>query len=332
MKADPIPLLVTFPQRLWDTKVSPARRHSIWAMMRADSLFRVVVSGPGWPNWCNDGSLASNIERVMPSAKAILCYKPLGTREAIRLNKIAECPVPRVLRFNEAWWPGSLAAKEAVQASASLVVCHHAVDVPMFHHAIDLLPDLRIACIPHCAEVTMFGHRPANSCRSIDALLAGNCGPSVYPLRGKWERVIAATCGQKATVQLKHPGYRKRSVQDCEKTVSRYAMFLGDAKIALVCSSKFKYPLAKYVEAAMSGCLVLGDMPDAAPDGYADMVATVPCNASPAELADTVNSWLSRPDDLIAKAELGQKVARGQFSQEDYARKFHAAVADMLGQ
>ena len=40
-----------------------------------------------------------------------------------------------------------------------------------------------------------------------------------------------------------------------------YAQHLGRSRIALVLGIKFDYALAKYPEAAMAGCLLIGDVP-----------------------------------------------------------------------
>lgn len=323
----PVKLLVLFPLRLWETKLSPARRHAIWAMMRRKDLFRVVQSGPGWRGWVERETLATNAQRVMPDADAILTYKPLGTREALPLKEVLGCDVPRVLAFNECWWPGSLASKEAIEAGASLIVCHHANDMPHFDLAKSWI-GCRVVHIPHGAERATFDLNEDGP-RLTDVLLAGNCAPNVYPLRSKWAEVLGLL-GRRVCVKLPHPGYRKRSSRECEETVGRYARHLNESKIALVCGSKHRYPLAKYVEAAMAGCLVLGDMPEQAPDGYDELVAQVPMDAPIEILAGVVNDWLDRPNDLRAFAKRSREVAREQFSQDRYAERFHAAVSEHL--
>ena len=314
--------------------MSSARRHSIWAMGRRDDV-TITITGVGWKGYDAGASVNSNLARIAPDADIIMAYKPDGhqrerTPAVIGLREVKQ---PVVLRFNEAWWADGQAAKEVKSAGASLVICHHPGDVGQFKACDDTV---RIEVIPHCAEKTVYGaHRLSTSQRKTEVLFVGVQAKGTYPLRHKlWKMMRNGLPGIKSYIHP-HPGYWMNSLEHCERMVKEYASNLGRAKIVVACTSCYKYPLAKYVEASMAGAVVVGDAPrlhdsDRFPD-YDKLFYEVDAGAPEAELRATLRKLLDDPEALQARAALAQQTAMELYSQEVYATRFVSIVRDMIG-
>ncbi len=321
-------LLVCFPYELWNHKMSPVRRHAIWALERRPDV-SLKVTGQGWPGWNDKATAADNLQNVMPEAHACLWYKPLGNRGVAPLVKPKRIGVLTVETYNECWWPDNQAAHEVIKNGTGLVICHHANDMPRM--ALANKAGCLVRHIPHCAEPTMFhaASRPWAE-RNIDVLLTGVTGETYYPLRARWQRLLDAGKLPGKVHRHGHPGYRRTSQGACEAAVREYAGLLGRTKIHLVCSSKFRYPLAKYIEGAMAGCLTVGDMPEQAPPGYERIVWNVNPNDSDAELIRTIERALASQD--AERFALGaQATALERYSMDTYAEAFVTEVRSALG-
>lgn len=320
-------LLVLFPRRLWNTKVSPVRRHSILAMGRRDDV-TLHVSGADWPDYDLTRTPEQNRRRIMPDSQAVLLYKPEGTKEVPYVGDPQTLKVPAVLRYNEAWWPDGKASLEAISAWAKLVIIHHEVDRPQFDDAVKAT-GCQVVHVPHCAEKIVFADaaRP-HAKRDLDVVLTGVLSAEVYPLRDRFVKLIdSGALRPLKTLVYRHPGYRKPDMKACDKAVRDYADVLGRSKVALVTGSRYRYPMAKYVEAAMAGCALVGDMPLKAPAGYEWFYDLSPTQ----DLSD--EQWAGLIRTAVANTQAGQankKVAVARFTQERYAEDFVEAVRSVL--
>jgi hypothetical protein len=113
---------------------------------------------------------------------------------------------------------------------------------------------------PHGAERELFEH-PVEAERDIDVLLAGRV-EYFYPLRTKFYDIAVAGRGEPTITVRAHPSYAMANASAAEEQAADYAAQLKRAKIVLVCRSSRNFALRKYVEAAMAGALVVGDVPD----------------------------------------------------------------------
>lgn len=310
-------LLVLFPKALLARKVSPARRHSIQAIQQAAT---VKVSGPGFVEYDDRKSVNDNLDRIMPDADAVLWYKPEGhAGRYAALIGTKECRVPSIMRFNEAWWPDRRAAKEVEACGAKIVIIHHEIDRKQFKGV-----NATVEHIPHCASGAVFTCRVHHDHRKIDCLLTGVLSKEIYPVRERFANLIRSNA---ISGEIRpHPGYRLADSQACEQEVASYADHLSRAKIALVCSSVYKYPLAKYVEAAMAGCFVIGDMPEEAPPLYEKIVMPINISWSDSEIAEFIKGWLQSDVARQRRSVESQRIAAEHFCQERYAEKFVEAV------
>jgi len=320
-------VLCLYPHLFWTRKMSPVRRHSIRAIARRDDV-ELVLSGPGWPDYDVARPVQDNLARLMPDADVVLWYKPLGTNEVPPLIRPRELKVPACLRFNEAWWPWRRAMKEVIASGTELVICHHANDVRRFRRFRGVEPLVRH--VPHCAERTIF--EPValpQSERPIPVLLTGKVHRRTYPLRSRFERWIRS--GRLPGQVREHPTYELPTEADVLAQVQDYAHQLGQARIVVVDSSRYRYPLSKYTEAAMAGALVVGDMPESPPPGFADFVVRIDPRASDRKILATVLRWLEDESARTERAERGRRILLARYTQEHYAAAWVNAVGELLG-
>ena len=318
-------ILCLWPKRLYESKVSPVRRHAIAAIARRDDV-ELLLTGPEWPGYETQLTVQQNADRLMPGAQVVFSYKAGGHRLGPNLNGIRDVKALTVESWNECWWPDDLVSKELLANGTKLAICHHANDIPRLKLAAD--KGVKVVHIPHCAERAVFEGDGRE--RDIDVLVTGVRNKDFYPLRERWFDLVGSGRIKGNCHILSHPGYRRNSVDECEAVVREYAEMLKRSKVALVCSSRFRYPLAKITEAAMAGCCVIGDMPEQAPTGYDKMLIQVwPENNDPT-LIGAVEVWLNGTFDRPLQASRSKKIALENYTQEHYAERFVSAVRAML--
>ena len=316
-------LLALFPHALWHRKVSPTRRHAVRAVSRQPGV-RLHLTGSGWPDWDLTATVEANARRIMPDADAIWWYKPLGSREAPPLVKPHECGLPAVETLNECWWPDDRAVREIIAAGSTLVVCHHANDVSRFAKTGQLV---EVVHIPHAAEVAVFaaGAKPWDD-RTIDVLLTGSLNREHYPLRCRLADLMRRGKLPGRCHLHPRPPLRAASLAECECHVREYAGMVGRSKIALGCSSRWRYPLAHYPEKAMAGARVVADMPELAPPGYDRMVEPIDPAWTDQQIVARIGELLADDEALRLAAQIGQAVALRFYTMDCYAARFLEAV------
>jgi hypothetical protein len=230
---------------------------------------------------------------------------------------VADCPLPKVVVFNEAndeqkTW------EEIYGAGATLVMFHHVNDLRRWEGRLRA-EQISYAWCPHATDCQLFAKhcRPWDE-RMIDVLVTGTLSPETYPLRCRLASLVRE---RRLPGRIHpHPGYRLKSLEQNLRQRHQYAVLLGNAKAAAVCSSTHKYGLAKYVEAAAAGCCVVGDAPpDYEPTlGPAILdVEGLTDGAMARKVATALESGEAR-----RLARLGQKIARRKHSISLYSEGF----------
>lgn len=298
----------------------------------------MLLTGQGFASWDESATVEENRLRLMPDCDFVLWYKPLGApKDGVPpLRGIDSLTVPAAMSFNECWWPGHVAARDVEQTGTRLVILHHHNDRPRFTAAwgepagsgvVSVYPNgVWVASVPHGAEESVFGSAAGWEDRPIDIMLAGTMNADVYPRRWEFREWIeaglfTASSGRPLESLLwLHPGTRLESPAACDDAVLAYARALRRAKVALVCPSAFLYPLAKYPEAAMAGCIVAGDMPEHPPLGYRRMVVDL-TGLGPEEVLAKIRPLCEDRAAWEAQAMAGRQIARERFSMDMYAKR-----------
>lgn len=320
-------LLVLFPKKLWDSKMSMVRRHAIETMLARPEI-NVVLSGQGWEGYNTEISLRKNIARLQPHANAIFWYKPLGGKGIPPIIEPDIRDIPAVASYNEAWWPDHAALKECQSTRTDLVICHHKADMPQFEPPAGQRGPA-VEWIPHAAKTSLFAESAlAWSGRDIPCYLTGNTSAEVYPLRAKFKELLESK--QIPGKIRRHPGYSLQSLAQCNKQAQEYAANLGKTKIALVCASKYNYGLAKYVEAAMAGACLLGDVPPDFAHSFGPHIIPVNSSMSLLKIKHVIMEALEDEDALARRAALGQQAAVLYHNMERYVTHLLYAIARLI--
>lgn len=315
-----------FRHEHWVRKQSPARRHYVWAVSRRPDV-RLRVVGPGMPGWDARRSTWSNLQAVVPDCQVVWGYKLGGlVDEETKKN----CLI--VESYNECWAGepgykggmhagGGTAAEEMIKAKLDVAIIHHANDRGRLAMAEEA--GIEIDHIPHCASVQHFNTWGGRDRRS-GVVLTGVVDERHYPLRVRWESLIRS--GKISGVVVPRPPHRCSDVRESEKHVYAYATALKNASVKLGCSSRWRYALNHYVEAAASGCVQVADMPDAAPPGYENMIVPVSPEASDGELLAAVDKALDESEELGRRAQVASRV----YTTSRYADDFVHMVRGRL--
>lgn len=330
-----VKILVLYPRVLWEKRQSASRRHDIEALENHPEVV-LKMTGQGWPDWDNSISALENAKKIMPDADAVYTYKLKGnvgleippvidakdlTKGFFVVQRFQECWEP-----NKAWGPTKKISDFILSEGVDLAILSHANDCKRLRKAEK--NGVKIAVIPIAAKSTIFAAaaKPWNE-RDIDILLTGNIGSTHYPLRVRYERLIkSGKLPGKCHIHTR-PGSWADDINDADAKVKEFASVLGRAKVSLCCSSKYKYPLAKYVESAMAGCCVVGDMPDDPPDEYRQFVRPIKTWWSDRRIVKQISKYLQDAESQ-AYAERGQQVVLESLTWENWARKFIKVVSD----
>lgn len=301
-------ILYLMPRKLWETKMSQARENYACAIARQPGV-EFVRSGLGWQGYDESKTVMENLG----PADAVIAYKAKG------LQGLFEYPV-RAIQFNEANAHSSV--DEIGDAWANLVIHHHQSDMDRW--CLPFAWPIEKVHIPHCADGFT-----VNSNRPIPCLLTGVLADAVYPLRGRLARLVKS--GAIPGEIRPHPGYRLQGREECLLQYQSYMTHLGTAKMSLVDSSRWTYPLAKYIESFSMGCLVVGDMPSDPffRETLGKHLVEISPVMSDAEITEIIQLWLSYPEKLEERARAGQEAARS-FSTDYYARQILSHISSVL--
>jgi hypothetical protein len=162
--------------------------------------------------------------------------------------------------------------------------------------------------------------------RDIPVLLTGTLSPEVYPLRCRLAELIRA---RKIPGRIHpHPGNYLASLEACDAQERHYAELLGRTKVFLTCSSRYRYALAKYVEAAMAGCCVMSDLPAHNQAEHMSFMREIHTCMSDAELVAAVKRAVEDQEGSRIKAERGQQLMLDRYRMEDYVTRLIGAIKE----
>jgi hypothetical protein len=307
-----VKILYLCNKKYHDRKMSRVRFDTMGAIA---ATCATVYSGPGFSGWDDDLAAQENIDRIAPDCDLVVWYKPLEFKFPHRVTK------PTCLRYNE-MWDAKWTQEEILASNTDFVICHHKNDWQRYSE-LPTLASRRFVHIPHCADSRAF--RNNGDSRTVDVLLSGAISTKTYPLRARFEKMIQR--GMIPGVVRPHPGYR---VENTKIVKAGYAASLRNAKIALVCGSVYRYRLAKIVEAAMCGCLVVGSLPEGEREEHGRFMVECNLRESDRVIADRINWWLRHNDLRQQRSAIGHGIMHDNYTCEHYADRFLSAATEFL--
>jgi hypothetical protein len=306
-------------------KTSRCRFHQMAAVGRQTGV-HLTVWGKGFPDYDDDAPLYDNIKRVFGATAFDLVhvYKPKDHQA------VAACPILKSIDYNEAW-NHRVTIKEVLQNDIRLVIFHHTNDLTALKTRWRFSKGRVLRYIPHCAERAIF--EPAAmpwQDRTVSVLLSGALRSRFYPLRRRCAQLIRA--GQLPGEIREHPGKRTAGADETREQFVDYAQHLGRTRVALVLGITFDYALAKYPEAAMAGCLLVGEIPRELYATLGRYMVGLESDMPDAQIIQEVCWWVEHDDEAQALAAASQQLALSAFTMERYAEQFIRAARDCLDQ
>jgi hypothetical protein len=306
-------------------KTSRCRFHQMAAVGRWTGV-HLTVWGKGFPDYDDDAPLYDNIKRVFGATAFDLVhvYKPRDHQA------VAACPIPKSVDYNEAW-NHKATIKEVLQNDVRLVIFHHANDLTALKARWRFSKGRVLRYIPHCAERAIF--EPAAMPwpdRTVSVLLSGALRSRFYPLRRRCAQLIRS--GQLPGEIREHPGKRTAGADATREQFVDYAQHLGRTRVALVLGITFDYALAKYPEAAMAGCLLVGEIPRELYATLGRYMVQIEPNMPDAQIVKEVQWWVDHDSEAQELAASSQKLALSQFTMERYAAQFVRIAREFLEQ
>jgi hypothetical protein len=127
-----------------------------------------------------------------------------------------------------------------------------------------------------------------------------------------------------------HPGYRTGALEQTQDQFVDYAQHLGRSRIALVLGIKFDYALAKYPEAAMAGCLLIGDVPTELHHTLGRYMVQIEADMPDEQIVKEIQWWIEHDDEAQALAAASQQLALSQYTMDRYAEQFVRRAREFL--
>ena len=309
-------ILYLIPKPRYTKKMSCVRRHALGAVKRYPGV-NLKISGPGWEGFDS----ADNVEkRFKPDL--VWWYKPFD------IPGYKNVKAPKCLSYNEMWdkvWT----VNEIRGSKSGLVICHHHNDIEKYKGILE--PNkFKLVHNPHCGEIKIF--KDYGLTKDIDVLFVGINSKKVYPLRNKLLKKVQPLIQEAGFnfQRFKHPGYRLKSYKEVQKHTIKYAMAINRAKIAVTCSSVYRYALAKYAEIPLCKTALCADMPHENMDWYDKWMIQIGPESKPRVIADKIISYLKDKDSLEKITQRGYEENLKHRTQEGYAERFVKIVKEYL--
>lgn len=293
-------ILFLFPKDLWETKMSIGR--TLYPQYLEQHGHTVTYSGDGWDNL--DECLSCQKEYDFA-----WLYFP-------KSNIADRITIPKLVSFNEANDPTKVMA-ELSACNATHVLFNHWGDYNRWQN-------LKVKSMWIGGHAC---HPSPNECPfRNDILFSGVTAASIYPLREKYKAAFPD-----ARRRL-HPGYRLENRSQVEEQYMVYRMELWMAEASLCCTSIHRYPLAKQVESAAMGAIVVTDKPDCPYfETYLwDHCIQVDAEWSPEKIRRTVIETLESPSDVAKLRQGSYAAAKLHFSPESWSNRFADKMKEML--
>lgn len=184
-------------------------------------------------------------------------------------------------------------------------------------------PGVEFVWTPNAVDTRQF--RDHGLEKEYDIVLYGALEQSVYPLRARLARLLAAQ-NEFRVRHLPHPGYYPdRDVpviagEELSRAINR-------AWIGIATRSIYHCFLMKYLEIAASGALVAGDIPDSARSVFADNCLELSMGEGDEEILDRFRAVLSDKGRLRSMAMTAHRNVVTQFSTTAFAERVLTTLA-----
>jgi hypothetical protein len=290
----------------------------------------VTVWGPGWPGWNKTISTNENIIRkfgyggnssdepyfdiAVGASHAEGFHIEDPKQKTVYLFEMGDCHVMK---------PQSCI--DAVPQNAQIISSMYGHELlAMFHPQPPQLTGAQrlFYHISSCANPSLYHPRVSDYSKRRNVRLIGAVWP-LYPVRVAAEEAIKKGLINNGKVQ-NHPGYdvphnnsdppeeynpNSALTISHRKQQSEYATVLGTSRICIFDSSVIRKMIRKFVESAMSGCVIASDMPLEMWVELKPFVIELPHNSTALQIAEIINAAQEDLPDLARRSAEGVKWA-----------------------
>ncbi len=290
----------------WHQRMDRTKHDYIVAMALHPDI-TVFSTGPGFPDFI---SIKNSIIQHNPDLIIIDQNKTIPNWQYLKT-----CKIPVVKFWNETFDIKNT-KREIIETGINLSIFHHPEAIKDFK---DIFSEThKFRGLMHRINPKVF--KDYREEKEYDILLTGHCSPDVYPLRNRFHKMITDGKFSKWKCEiLNHPGYKVRNIDQQE---ALYATHLNKARITLGCSSKFRYPLSKYIEYPACGTLLAGDIPDYRPEFFREVGIEIDNSWSDEKIIQTINWWLENDVERIEKTQNAFNVIHRQCTTKQYVEQF----------
>ena len=213
--------------------------------------------GPGFPNFDEDMSIKENLKTAFPGVTFDIIF--IQVPSSYRFTSVVYAGLRElskevliVFRFHECRY--GLCEDHLSRSGARLAIFAYARDLVQYRHHAD---QTLLVHHPHVVHPPIYRNVSVQSpTRTTDILFVGKFGAD-YPFGRRLYNMImeGKIDGARLLVQT------TENVSDGGRQFAGYIRTLESTKIALLTSSVERLMLMKYGEVAMSGALIVGDIP-----------------------------------------------------------------------
>lgn len=151
--------------------------------------------------------------------------------------------------------------------------------------------------------------------RDIDFLVVGARHAFVYPIRTRIGEMVKKGLIRNSHLHV-HPGYifDNNTVEQSESQMLKYAALIRRAKIVVVDSARYGHAFSKYSEVALSGCLIIGDIPAEREAEYRRYVVEISMNMTDDQILSIIDYWMKNDHEREMKASIGQQIVLNSYT------------------
>ena len=309
-----INILYLVNRKYYINKLARERFLSMEAIGRACSS--VTFWGIGWDGYNNNHSVSWNIEKRGISYDIVICYKPLEYKDFKNVR------IPKCIRYNE-MWDVKWTLREIKQSGSQLVICHHLNDCKRYSGM--NIPDVKFVYVGHCYDPSIF--KSYDKPKKYDFMFGGHVSQRHYPLRARLRNILNGMSRKYKVYIHPHPGY-DLSDAHTNRYLIDFAKKISESKIAVTCSSKYRYRLGKYVEIPACNTVLAADIPADDADDYSYIVR-LDNSMSDNEIRHVLEEYLLNSDKYEEKLLLGRDFAM-EYTWDKYATRVLGKICEFL--
>tara|TARA_B100000131_G_C18059963_1_gene590040 strand:- start:191 stop:1141 length:951 start_codon:yes stop_codon:yes gene_type:complete len=302
-------ILYLVNRRYFLKKLARERFLSIDAIGR---ISNVKYWGIGWNGYNQNLSVSDNLKTLDKTFDIVIAYKPL------EMKGFKDIPYPKCLRYNE-MWDTRWTLREIGESGCELVICHHLNDCNRYKGM--NINGVRFIYVGHCIEPNVF--KDYKLSKRFDLMLGGHISHYHYPLRARLRNILISMKGRYRIYIHPHPGYDLDDAHT-NKYLIDFAKRINESRIAVTCSSKYRYRLGKYVEIPACNTVIAGDLPGDNADNY-NYIIQIDNTMSDSQIRDKLTEYLEDRNKYEKKLSSGKEFVK-DYTWDKYAERVISGI------